>query len=136
MIDKGTSCHMIGDLTMMQETEKILPVFIELSNGTHTLASREGVVLLRKRIKLSKVLYVLSLKYNLISITKISKKLNCSVIFFDDFCVLQDRTSRTLIDVGEEQRGVYYFKDGSLKRNQVNAVNYINFWQAARASFK
>ena len=32
---------------------------------------------------------------------------------------------RTLIGTGEQQGGVYYFKDGSMEKNQVNAVQEV-----------
>ena len=79
---------MMGDLKAMQGTDKIPSISVGLPNKTYVLASQEGTVLLGKRIKLSNVLYVPSLKWNLISIVKLSKELNYSVTFFDDFCVL------------------------------------------------
>jgi len=42
--------------------------------------------------------------------------------------VVLDCASRTLIGVGWQQKGVYYYKEGSLERNQANAVNSINLW--------
>jgi len=49
-------------------------------------------------------------------------------IFSNDACVAQDYASRTLIGAGKQQGGVYYYKEGSLGRNQVNAVNSFNLW--------
>ena len=37
---------------MLQEAEKISPIPIELLNGTNPLASKEGTVVLAKKIKL------------------------------------------------------------------------------------
>jgi len=61
---------------------------IGLPNRTLVFARKEGSATLNNRLKLNNVLYVLSLKCNLISITKLCKELNCSVTFFDNFCVL------------------------------------------------
>ena len=129
MFDSGTSCHMIGDLNSMQDIKQIFPVSIGMLNGALTFASKEGSVTLDKRIKLTKVLYVPSLKCNLISIARLCKELNCSVTFFDDFCVLQDHTLRTPIGVGEQRGGVYFLKEGSLEARQVNAINSMDLWQ-------
>jgi len=95
--------------------------------ATHTFGSKKGTMTLGNQIKLTKVLYVPSLKCQLISIAKLCKELNCGVTFFDDICIFQDRTLRTPIGVGE-QRGVYYFKEGSLEKNQINAVRFNNLW--------
>ena len=115
MFDSGASCHMTGDLNLIHEIKKIDSIAIGMPNGTHTLASQEGSVVLDERIKLDKVLYVPSLKCNLVSIAKLCKELNCSVTFYDDFCVLQDRTSRTPIGVGKQSGGVYFFTKGSVE---------------------
>ena len=46
--------------------------------------------------------------------------------YFDDSCVIQDRTSRIPIGSGEQRNGVYYYKD-SLSR-QVNMVDARYLW--------
>ena len=71
------------------------------------MANDEGSVMLGQRIKLSKVLYVRLLQCNLISMVKLCKELNCSVNFFDDFCVLQNCILRTSIGVGEQRGGFF-----------------------------
>ena len=119
---------MTRNSNMMQEIEPICPNSIGLLNDTLTFTSKEGSVALGERIKLSKVLYVPSPKCNLISIAKLCKELGCSVTFFDNFCVLQGCTLRTPISVVEQKGGVYYFKGGSLEKNDVNAVNMVNLW--------
>ena len=93
---------MTKDPKVMHETKKILSISVVLPNGTHTMANDEGSVMLGQRIKLNKVLYVLTLKCNLLSIAKLCKELNSSVTFFDDFCILQDHILRTSIGVGEQ----------------------------------
>ena len=62
---------------------------------------KQGVVGL-ERMNLHKVLYVPDLSCNLISVARVSKEFDCTLTFFDNFCVLQDRTSKILIAVGEQ----------------------------------
>jgi len=83
-------------------------------------------VTLGKGLKLKNVLYVPKLNCNLVSISKLCKQLNCSVTYFDDFCVIQDRTLRTLIGAGKQREGVYYYKRSA--SNQANAVNTRSLW--------
>jgi len=47
--------------------------------------------------------------------------------FFDKFCVIQDPTMRTLTEVGEPRRGVYFYKDTATARVQVNKVVSYDF---------
>jgi len=85
MFDSRASCHMTGGPKMMHETKKISSISVALPNGTHTIANDEGSMTLGQRIQLHKVLYVPSLKCNLISVAKLCKELNCNVTFFDIF---------------------------------------------------
>jgi len=77
-------------------------VVIELPNGDQTVATKHGTVALEDGKHLRDVLLVPNLSCNLVSIARITKDLNCSVTFFYDGCVLQDRISRMPIGMGEQ----------------------------------
>ena len=128
MFDDEASCPMTGDLSMIQEAEQVSPIAIGLPNGMQIFAGKEGSVLLDNRIRLNNVLFVPSLTCNLVSVAKFCEELNCCVAFFDDFFVLQDRTLKILIGAGEQRGDVYYLKEGSLEKNQVNAISSTNLW--------
>ena len=85
MLDSKASCHMAGDVSLMDKIEKIAPVAIGLPNETYTVASEKGSVALGG-LKLKNVLCAPKLNCNLVSISKLCKHLNCAVTF-DDFCV-------------------------------------------------
>ena len=71
MSDCGASCHMTGNTKELRDVKKIIPVPIGLPNGTHTVASHQGTMYLRDELNLTDVLYVPTLKCNLISIVKL-----------------------------------------------------------------
>lgn len=73
------------------------------------------------------MLFVSNLSCNLVFIAKITKELNCSVTFFNDSYVLQDRASRMPIGVGGQRDGVYFYGKASLKI-QSNAVRMSELW--------
>ena len=102
MFDSGVSCHMMENLSFIHDLKHISPILIGLENGALAFARKEGSVKLNKRIKLNNVLYVPSLTCNLISIMEFCKELNCSVTFFDNFCVLQDCILWIPIGAGEQ----------------------------------
>ena len=52
-------------------------------------------------LKLTNVLYVPKLNYNLISVSQMMDELKCVIQFTDKLCVVQDHISRTLIGAGE-----------------------------------
>ena len=92
------------------------------------MASHQGTMSLRNDLILIDVLYVPTLKCNLISIAKVCKDLQCTVTFPDDACFLQDRTMRTPIGACEQCGGVYYYKHGSLGKTQANAITIDSLW--------
>ena len=67
------------------------------------------------------------LSCNLISVSRICKDLNCTVIFDENSCILQDRTSRVPIGLGEQRDGVYFYQAGK-ERRQVHAVQIGHQW--------
>ena len=56
------------------------------------------------------------------------RELKCIVIFDEDLCVIQDRTSKSLIGVGRLRGGVYCFDKFSPSTVQVNAVGSHYLW--------
>ena len=46
--------------------------------------------------------------FNLISISKITRTLNCSITFSDKFVTLQDRSTGKTIGIGRESQGLYH----------------------------
>ena len=126
MLDSGASAHMVGDVKLVSNLQKISPIVIGLPNGDCIVASDVGSVVLGDGIKLNNVLYVPNLNCNLVSVSKLCKQLNCAMTYFDDYCVIQDRTSRTLIGAGEQREGVYYYKRASSHR--ANTVKAKCLW--------
>ena len=77
---------------------------------------------------LNEALYVPKLNCNLLLVAKLCKDLNCVVTFFDESCVLQDHTSRTLIGVGEQRDGVYYYTGVPTMKKQASAIISRQLW--------
>ena len=64
-------------------------------------------------LPLTSVLYTPECPFNLISISKITCTLNCSIIFFDKFVTLQDRSTRKTIGIEHESQGLYHLTSKS-----------------------
>ncbi|GJY40837.1 zinc finger, CCHC-type containing protein [Tanacetum coccineum] len=62
------------------------------------------------------VLHVPKFKCNLLSVSRLSKELQCAVTFFPEFCIMQDLYSRTLIGAGDCEDGLY--KMGMFENNR------------------
>nr|CAN81594.1 hypothetical protein VITISV_042175 [Vitis vinifera] len=59
-------------------------------------------------LPLHSVLYASECPFNLISISKITRTLNCSITFSDKFVTLKDRSTGKTIDIGRESQGLYH----------------------------
>ena len=83
---------------------------------THTeTASRElvavqeeGSIVFSKKLKLKNCLYVPALSSKLLSISHVTKELNCMVFMFSNFCLLQDILTKEIIGCGTKCGGFYY----------------------------
>ena len=65
---------------------------VTLANGFQTIAKRIGLACPLPSLPLSFVLYVSDSPFNLISISKFTRELNCLITFFDHSVTLQDRS--------------------------------------------
>ena len=54
------------------------------------------------------VLYIPSFNFNLVSISKLISILQCTLIFSDNFCEIQDQTSLRMIGLAKLIDGLYY----------------------------
>lgn len=68
----------------------------------------QGDIPATSNIHLSSVLLVLNFTLNLLSISHITKSLNCYVTFFPSHCVFQDMVTKKTIDLGNEMDGLYF----------------------------
>ena len=60
---------------------------ITLANGSQTMAKEIGSACHLPSIPLTYVLYVSDSPFNLISINKLTRDLNCLITFFDNFVI-------------------------------------------------
>ena len=93
-------------------TTPTLPT-VTLANGSQTVAKGIGLAHPLPSLPLTSVLYTPECLFNLISINKITRTLNCSIIFFDKFVTLQDRSTGKTIGIGRESQGLYHLTSKS-----------------------
>ncbi|RVW41993.1 Retrovirus-related Pol polyprotein from transposon TNT 1-94 [Vitis vinifera] len=114
ILDSGASDHLSGnkDLFSSITTTTDLPT-VTLANGSQTVAKGIGLALPLPSLPLTSVLYTPECPFNLISISKITRTLNCSITFSDKFVTLQDRSTGKTIGIGRESQGLYHLTSDS-----------------------
>lgn len=73
----------------------------------------KGSIFITPTLPLSLVLHVPKFNLNLLSISHLTKTLNCCVTFFPSHCVFQDLGTRTIIGKGHEENGLYILDSAS-----------------------
>ncbi|RVW87825.1 Retrovirus-related Pol polyprotein from transposon RE1 [Vitis vinifera] len=114
ILDSGASDHLSGnkDLFSSITTTSALPT-VTLANGSQTVAKGIGLALPLPSLSLTSVLYTPECPFNLISISKLTRTLNCSITFSDKFVTLQDRSTGKTIGIGRESQGLYHLTSDS-----------------------
>ena len=91
VIDSGATNHMTGNPKTFSSFRSHLassPVTIADGSTSNVVGSR--IVKPTSSITLSSVLSLPKLAFNLISVSKLTKDLNCCISFFPDHCLFQD----------------------------------------------
>ncbi|VFQ93733.1 unnamed protein product [Cuscuta campestris] len=110
LVDSGASHHMTGTFSYLFDVSPIPPCPVTLPDGSRVLAKTSGSVHVSPTLVLRNVLFVPTLRCNLISVGCLVRANNCLVIFDDRCCVLQDRVSMVEIGRGNASNGVYVFQ--------------------------
>ena len=100
ILDFGASYHISGRIFFLTITSP-LPM-ITLANGSQTMAKGIGWVCPLPSMPLTYVLYVPDSPFNLISIKKLTRDLNCLITFSNTSVTLQDRSTGRTIGIGRE----------------------------------
>lgn len=110
VLDTGATNHMTGFCDLLKKQKYMLPCGIGLPNGKQSLSREKWTVMFDDEFEHKNVLFVPDLRYNLISISQLVADLDIVMQIANMGCVLQDRTTRSLIGAGELRDGLYFFR--------------------------
>lgn len=114
ILDTGATDHVCHSRRKFQYMRKIKPVLVKLPDGSHMTAQMAGTILFSAQLFLHDVLYIPSFTFNLISMSKLAKSLDCHLIFNGDSCVIQDFHTLKMIGAVESRNGLYYLTTETL----------------------
>jgi len=109
IIDSGATDHIISSPTLLvnsKENTSLPPIVMPNGNQTHIISV--GTLPLSPIVSLTNVLGVPSCKVDLMSISQVTRNLNCSITFFPSGCILQVLMTRMTIGLRKQQGGLYY----------------------------
>jgi transposase InsO family protein len=109
VLDSGANDHMTGESSLFSSPLIPITQSVCLADNSTSHISHKGDVFLSSDILLSSVLHVPNFAFNLLSVSRLAKSLNCAVIFLPYHCLLQDLNSKKIFGRGYERDGLYYF---------------------------
>lgn len=110
IVDTGATDHMVSSSKMMSEkhTPDSESGTVHLPNGSQLPIAHVGKCKLIQG-EISGVLCVPGFKYNILSVSKLTKELNCCMAFFPDFCLMQDLHTGKVTGTGRLLNELYYW---------------------------
>ncbi|RVW82457.1 hypothetical protein CK203_049005 [Vitis vinifera] len=114
LLDSGATDHMT--FTAMDFTTTSLPrrTNIANANGVTSPVTGAGTMTSSPKLQLHNTLFVSSLSHKLLSVSQVTSDLNCIVLMYPTFCLLQDILTKEIIGCGTKRGGLYYMEDLSV----------------------
>lgn len=109
IIDTGSTNQMVSRLDMLLKDSIVQckePKKVFLPNGEVSKSTYVGSCGLSARSLITNVFHIPNFKYNLLSVSKLTKKLRCSITFFPHFCVFQELYNGKVKEIGKEHGGL------------------------------
>jgi len=127
IIDTGATDHMINNPNYLHVKTKVGGVGkVQLPTGDLATVSHVGNLQLSENDVISEVLCIPAFKFNLLSVNKLTKELNCCVSFFPTHCVFQDLLSGKVKVIGEVEDGLYVLHwTANGQRNNIKTLTAV-----------
>ncbi|CAL8161765.1 unnamed protein product [Prunus armeniaca] len=113
IIDSGATDHMTFDPDDFLNTIQPRRTCIANANDVTYPVTGAGTVALSSSLTLSNTLLVPSLSTKLLSVSQLTEQLNCCVLIYPSFCLLQDIHTKEILGRGTKRWGLYYVDDFS-----------------------
>lgn len=111
VVDSGATKHIttsLDDLFDIVALEQSDHNHVQLPDGGTASITHTGSYRWDNGDVLANVLVVPDFKYNLISVSQLTRHLHCSVRFFPEFCVFQDLLTGKVKGIGKETGSLYF----------------------------
>lgn len=121
IIDFGATNHMTGSSNLFTTFQSLPSTStITLENGSISYVFGSYTINPTPLIPLTYVLSLPKFSKNLIVVSKLTYKLNCSISFFSNYCLFQDLLIKWIIDKGQASGGLYI-----LNRRYQNLLHFL-----------
>ncbi|XP_047948798.1 uncharacterized protein LOC125194582 [Salvia hispanica] len=108
IFDCGATDTMSFDISDFIDVFAPRKKFVQTANGHLIPVQGTGTIKISPTLKISNCLYVPSLAHKLLSVSHVTKELQCELLMQPNLCVLQDLKTGSTVGHGTEQDGLYY----------------------------
>ncbi|KAG7557416.1 Zinc finger CCHC-type superfamily [Arabidopsis suecica] len=114
VIDTGATNHICHDKSAFSTFHFLQNTTVTLPNGGLVSIVGIGSIHMGRYLELHDVLYIPQFKFNLLSVSCLTKSMGCKVWFDEHSCVLQDPSRELMIGVGRQVANLYFLDIESL----------------------
>ena len=111
ILDSGAMDHVTYDKTLFQSMTRPYRKYMATANGSTAVVVGAGTVTLTPSLPLHNCLLVPSLSHHLLYVPQVTEQLDCVVLMYPSFCLLQDIQTKKIIERGTKREGLYYVDD-------------------------
>lgn len=111
IFDCGTTDTITYDISDISNMHRAPKSHIQIASGEFTYVEGARTVRISSTLTLSNCLYVPSMSHKLLSISHVTKELNCTLLMQPNFCLLQDIRKGEIIGRGTERDRLYYVEE-------------------------
>ncbi|KAK8918913.1 hypothetical protein KSP39_PZI021058 [Platanthera zijinensis] len=122
IVNSGATHH-ITSMKPPQYLDSLHPMFITVTNDTITPVSGSADIPLNPSISLRSVLHVPSSLFNLLSVSRLTADLNCSITFTPSSFLMHDRQTQSIIGKERLQNGLYFLDISPTILSSVSSVD-------------
>ena len=108
IFDCGATDTMTFDPRDLLSTNPKTRTYIQTANGECVSVDQSRPVTISLSLKINNCLLIPNLSHKLLSISQLTRKLNCIVLMSSSGCVVQDAQTGRIIGRGTERDGLYY----------------------------
>jgi transposase InsO family protein len=109
IIDSGATDHACYSLSLFSKYRRVKPIPVKMPNGSMAQTDIVGEIIITDLITITNVLYLPHFKYNLLSVSRVTKDLHCTFAFADNVCIIQNYQQK-MIGSGRLINGLYYLE--------------------------
>lgn len=107
VVDTGSTIHICYNQLAFHTVKPIQNAYITLLNHERLHVYFNGTVKINPKLVIEDVLFVSQFKFNLLSISSITRNSSVKYQFFIDFCIIQDLNSLSMIGKGKRTANLY-----------------------------